>query len=114
MARAVKKSRMLAKSFSRISVRISSESIVVGSVSTGREERRTVDLHLAVSNNLPDLTLLLEVLKALAGKRAVDLETVDEGGDGDKAVGLDVLVELVGSGLVKDDGVLSLVLDFGW
>ena len=64
-----------------------------------------------MSNNLLDLALLLEILKALAGKRAVDLETVDEGGDGDKAVGLDVLVELVRSGLVKDDGVLRLVLD---
>lgn len=80
--------------------------------STGRG-KRTVDLHLAVSNNLLDLTLLLEVLEAAAGKRAVDLETVDEGGDGDKAVGLDVLVKLVGSGLVKDDGVLGLVLDCG-
>lgn len=64
-----------------------------------------------MSNNLLDLTLLLEVLKAAAGERAVDLKTIDEGSDGDKAVGLDVLVELVGSGLVKDDGVLSLVLD---
>lgn len=102
---------MLAKSLSdvwfvsRRNRRVSSS---VGSTGRGR---RTVDLHLAVSNNLLDLTLLLEVLKAPAGKGAVDLKTVDEGGDGDKAVGLDVLVKLVGSGLVKDDGVLSLVLD---
>lgn len=58
-----------------------------------------------------DLSLLLEVLEALAGQRAVDLESVDKGGDGDETVGLDVLVQLVGSGLVEDDGVLRLVLD---
>lgn len=72
---------------------------------------RTVDLHLAVSDNLLDLALLLQVLQAPAGERAVDLEPIDEGGDGDQAVGLDVLVELVGSGLVEDDGVLGLILD---
>lgn len=58
-----------------------------------------------------DLSLLLEVLEALAGQGAVDLKSVDEGGDGDETVGLDVLVQLVGSGLVEDDGVLRLVLD---
>ena len=62
-------------------------------------------------NNLLDLPLLLQVLKALACERTVDLESVDERGDGNEAVGLDVLVELVGSGLVKEDGVLGLVLD---
>lgn len=64
-----------------------------------------------MGNNLLDLPLLLQVLEALARERAVDLETVDEGGNGDETVGLDVLVELVGSGLVKKDGVLGLVLD---
>jgi hypothetical protein len=73
--------------------------------------QRTVDLHLAVSHHRLDHSLLLEVLQALAGERAVDLEPVDEGGDGHEAVGLDILVELVGSGLVKEDGVLGLVLD---
>lgn len=58
-----------------------------------------------------DLSLLLEVLEALTGQGAVDLESVDEGSDGDETVGLDVLVQLVGSGLVEDDGVLRLVLD---
>lgn len=62
-------------------------------------------------NNQLDQPLLLQVLQALPGERAVDLEPVDEGRDGDEAVGLDILVELVGSGLVKDDGVLGLVLD---
>lgn len=76
-----------------------------------RAEEHTVDLHLAVRDNGLDLSLLLEVLEALAGQGAVDLEPVDEGGDGDETVGLDVLVQLVGSGLVEDDGVLRLVLD---
>lgn len=58
-----------------------------------------------------DLSLLLKVLEALAGQGAVDLESVDEGGNGDETVRLDVLVQLVGSGLVEDDGVLRLVLD---
>jgi hypothetical protein len=73
--------------------------------------QRTVDLHLAVGDNGLDLSLLLKVLEALAGQGAVDLESVDEGGNGDETVGLDVLVQLVGSGLVEDDGVLRLVLD---
>ena len=64
-----------------------------------------------MSNNLSDLTLLLEVLEAAASERAVDLKSVDKGGDSHEAVGLDILVELVGSGLVEDDGVLGLVLD---
>jgi hypothetical protein len=64
-----------------------------------------------VSHHLLDLSLLLQVLQAPPGEGAVDLEAVDEGSDGDQTVRLDVLVELVGSGLVKDDGVLGLVLD---
>lgn len=76
----------------------------------GRREH-TVDLHLAVRDDGLDLSLLLEVLEALAGQGAVNLEPVDKGGDGDETVGLDVLVQLVGSGLVEDDGVLGLVLD---
>lgn len=74
--------------------------------------QRTVDLHLAVSHHLLDLTLLLEVLEALPGERAVDLEPVDERGDRHETVRLNILVELVGSGLVEDDGVLGLVLDY--
>lgn len=71
----------------------------------------TVDLHLAVSDDGLDDALLLKVGKALAGQRTVDLHSVDEGGDGDEAVGRDILVELLGSGLVENDGVLGLVLD---
>lgn len=62
-------------------------------------------------NDLLDLSLLLQVLEAPPGEGAVDLESVDEGGNRHEAVGLDILIELVGSGLVKDDGVLGLVLD---
>lgn len=53
----------------------------------------------------------LKVSQGLAGQAAVDLETIDEHGDGDQAVGLDILVELVGDGLVEEDGVVGLVLD---
>lgn len=72
---------------------------------------RTVDVHLGVANNLLDLALGLEISKALTGEAAVDLVTVNKGGDGDQTVGLDILVELLGGGLLEDDGVLGLVLD---
>ena len=72
---------------------------------------RTVDLHLAVGDNRLDQTLLLQLLDALAGERAVDLQSIDERSDGDETVRLDILVELVGSGLVEQDGVLCLVLN---
>lgn len=71
----------------------------------------TVDLHLAVVDNRADLAPLLKVLQASASQGAVDLKSVDKGGDSDKTVRLDVLVELVRGGLVEDDGVLGLVLD---
>lgn len=72
---------------------------------------RTVDVHLGVTNNLLDLSLLFEISKGLAGQAAVDLETVNESGDGDETVGLDVLVEPLSGLLLEDDGVLGLVLD---
>lgn len=73
--------------------------------------KHTVDLHLAVLHHRADEALLLEVLDAPPRERAVDLHAVDEGGDGDEAEGLDILVELLRSLLVEDDGVLGLVLD---
>lgn len=73
--------------------------------------QHTVDVHLGVADNLLDLALLLEVSKSLAGQAAVDLQTVDEGGDGDETVGLDILVKSLGSLLLEDNGVLGLVLD---
>lgn len=74
--------------------------------------QRTVDVHLGVANDLLDLSLLLEVVQSLASQAAVDLEAVDEGGDGHQAVGLDILVELLKGGLLEDNGVLGLVLDY--
>jgi hypothetical protein len=68
-------------------------------------------LKLAVGDNLLDLSSLLQIGQTSAGKGAVDLQSVDENGDGDETVGLDILVKTVGSGLVEDDGVLGLVLD---
>jgi hypothetical protein len=35
------------------------------------------------------------VVESLAGKAAVDLKTIDKGGDSDQTVGLDILLELV-------------------
>jgi hypothetical protein len=65
-----------------------------------------------VTNNLLDLAVCLEVGKRLAGERSVDLQAVDKGGDGDQAVGLDILLELVVGLLVEDDSVVGLVLDY--
>lgn len=64
-----------------------------------------------MGDNGLDHALLLEIGQALAGKRAVDLHAVDEGSDGDEAVGLDILEELLRGLLVEEDGVLGLVLD---
>jgi hypothetical protein len=80
---------------------------VLGALSLGR---RTVDVAGVVANNLLDGTLSLEVVQGAAGERAVDLQAIDEDGDGDEAVRLDVLVETLLEGLVKDDGVDGLVL----
>lgn len=77
-----------------------------------KKTSRTVDVQAAVANNFLDETLLFEVGESLAGQAAVDLETVNKSSDGDQAVGLYILVELLGSGLVEDDGMLSLVLDY--
>lgn len=66
-----------------------------------------------MSDNLLDLSPLLKVGEGLAGKRAVDLQTVDENGDGHKTVRLDILLETVVGGLIENDGVLGLVLDYG-
>lgn len=52
----------------------------------------TVDLHLAVAHNLLDLTVRLQVSQGSPGERAVDLQSVDEGGDCDEAVGLHILL----------------------
>jgi hypothetical protein len=74
--------------------------------------QHTVDVQLRVSNDLLDLAVLLEISKRFACKRAVDLQAIDEGGNGNEAVGLDILLELVVGLLVEDDSVLGLVLDY--
>lgn len=65
-----------------------------------------------MTDDLLDLAVSLKVVQSLAGKAAVDLETIDKGGDGDQAVRLHILLELLGSVLVENDGVLGLVLDY--
>jgi hypothetical protein len=47
---------------------------------------RTVDVQLAVADNLLDHSLLLEVLEGSSGDGAVDLHSVDEDSNGDEAV----------------------------
>jgi hypothetical protein len=64
-----------------------------------------------VADDLLDLALLLKLGERTTGERTVDLQSVDKGGDGDEAVGLNLLLETVRGGLVEDDGVLGLVLD---
>ena len=68
-----------------------------------------------MSNNLLDLSLLLEIRERTAGQGTVDLKTIHQGSNSDKTVRLHVLVELVGRGFVEDYGVLGLVLYWrGW
>jgi hypothetical protein len=64
-----------------------------------------------VLDHLLDGTLLLKVGERLPGQRSVDLKAVDEGGNGDQLVRLDILLELVVDGLIEDNGVVGLVLD---
>jgi hypothetical protein len=64
-----------------------------------------------VTDNLLDLAVCLKISESLAGERTVDLQAIDEGGNGDEAVGLDILLELVVGLLVEDNGVVGLVLD---
>ena len=74
--------------------------------------KHTVDAQSAVSNNLLDDALLLKVGQTSASNGSVDLHSVNENGDSDETVGLDILVKLVGGGLVEEDGMLGLVLNW--
>ena len=74
--------------------------------------KHTVDVQLAVSDDLLDEALLLQVGKRLSCEGAIDLQSIDEGGDGDETVGLDIFLEFVGGGFIEDDGVVGLVLDY--
>ena len=62
-------------------------------------------------HHLLDLSLLLQILQCRSREAAIDLQAIDEGGDGDQAVGLHVFVEFVRGGFVEDDGVVGFVLD---
>ena len=62
-------------------------------------------------NHLLDHTLLLQLPQRMARDRSIDLHAVDEGGNGNETVRLDVLVEALDGLLVEDDGVVGLVLD---
>jgi len=48
-----------------------------------------------VADDLLDLALLLKLGERTTGERTVDLQSVDKGGDGDEAVGLNLLLETV-------------------
>jgi hypothetical protein len=86
--------------------------MLVGDTTNQVTSRRTVDLHLAVRNHGLDLALFLQVLQAPSCQGTVDLESVDEGGYCDEAIRLDIFVELLRGGLVQQDSVLGLVLDW--
>ena len=64
-------------------------------------------------NHLLDLALLLQIIQRFPCQAAIDLQSIDERGDGDETVGLDVFVEFIRGGFVEDDGVVGLVLDCG-
>ena len=65
-----------------------------------------------MSNDLLDLSVLLKIVQRFPGERAVDFQAIDEGGNGDEAVGLHILLELVGGLLIEDHSVVGLVLDY--
>jgi hypothetical protein len=65
-----------------------------------------------VSDDLLDLAVGLKVLERLPCEGAVNLQAVDEDGDGYEAVRLNILLEPVVDLLVENDGVLGLVLDY--
>ena len=76
-----------------------------------RRDSSRIDAQLAVPNHLLNLTLLLQVIQCLPCETSIDLQSIDERGDGDQAVRLDVFVEFVGGGFVEDDGVVGFVLN---
>lgn len=79
----------------------------------GRNRPR-IDAQLRMSHHLLNLAFLLQIIQRLPGQGSVDLQSIDQGGNGDETVGLDVLVEFVRGGFVEDDGVVGFVLDCLW
>lgn len=64
-----------------------------------------------VTGDSGDDTLLLKLLDSSTSEGTVDTKTVNEDGGSDELVSLNFLEELVVGVLVKDDGVVSLVLN---
>jgi len=75
------------------------------------QEKLTINAQLAMPHHLLNLPLLLQIIQRLPRQTAIDLQAIDERGDGDEAVRLHVFVEFVRGGFVEDDGVVGLVLD---
>jgi len=65
-------------------------------------------------HNLLDLSLLFQIIQRLPCKTTIDLKSVDEGGNCDEPIGLDIFVEFVGGGFVKDDSVIGFVLNLSF
>merc|ERR1719447_1071520 len=77
--------------------------LVVRSVWPGVDHLRTV------SDNLLDLTLLLEFDESLPGQGSPDLQSLGDDGRSDEFVGGHLLQQLVVGGLVEEDQVIQLV-----
>merc|ERR1711974_194214 len=77
--------------------------LVVRSVWPGVDHLRTV------SDNLLDLSLLLEFDESFPGERAPDLKSLGDDGRSDELVGGDLLQQLVICGLVEEDQVVQLI-----
>jgi hypothetical protein len=73
----------------------------------------TVNAQFAVSHDLFDLSLFLEVPQSLPSQAAINLQSIDEGSNSDETVRLNIFVEFVGGGFVENDGMVGLVLYCG-
>ena len=65
-----------------------------------------------MSNNLFDLSLLLQIVQCLPRQTSIDFQPIDKRGDSNQAVGLDVFVEFVRGGFIEDDRMVGLILDY--
>jgi len=72
----------------------------------------TVDVSRAMTDHLLDLPFVLKVIQRFPCERSVDFQPVDEDGDSDKAIRLDIFLQLLGGIFIEDDGVIGLVLDY--
>lgn len=65
-----------------------------------------------MSHNLLDLSLLFQIVQRLPRKTTINLKSVDKGGNRDEPIRLNIFVEFVGSGFIKDNCVIGLVLNY--